>query len=273
MPIYKAAICLFFLFALPLCANSANVEQFLESHGATSDIAKRMLSGTVSLKGCAAYDGWLLCYEGRNYPNSAKNAQARQGISAGLGISVRNALYLDLAARVRAAGLINRQAVGQALLATQNRGDNALTGLEFTSYCRDDWCGAAAALPLSENEKSLPAIYARRPFIMEYCRTLLPEAQKLMAEKRHKEALIALKELHDLKFANIEAYLLAVEAFIANRQNEDAAKIAIELLDDFSGKMSVEEAETLGDLFMTLQMQDRAENAYLLASRLLTSGK
>lgn len=260
-PLFLACVCL----AVSASANAASPESFLREHHAPEDVITHMLNSYGQVRRCLSNDGQLLCLQGRSCPNVSSNARSRQAILQGLGLSVRNDVYVALTSKIKARHLLNGQAVSQAFLTGLNQGHITLTGVEWTTFCRGDWCGAIAAISLHVAEKEVPSIYEGRPFIVDYCQTLLPKARELMAKEKSAEALVVLKELYDLQFADIQAYLLTVQAFILEKQPAEAARIACELLDDFAHTMDAEQAEELGDILITLDMPDKAERAYNIA--------
>lgn len=260
-PIYKAFLCALFLgFAADSLA--ANPE-------APGAILERLLVGERAFDGCFAVGKRIACAKGKNFPGTATNPQARQAVLNGLAITARAALYNFLSGRAKAGNLRNENAVGRAVQKGQSDGAINLKGIKFASLCRGERCGAVAIAPLEASLKELRDIYETPEFITAYCRTLYPEASALMSEGKYGEALIRLKELHDLKFANVDAYLLACRAFIRENQPTEAEKIARELLADFAANLNADQAEELGDLFAALSRDGEAEKAYVLAGELL----
>lgn len=255
---------LFFVLAVSIPVDAASPENFLRNFGAPPEIAEKMLSGSAPCRECVVAKNYAICVRGKSYPNVSNNAVARQAVLQGEGIAVRRDLYSSLAGRIKAKNPLNVQAAGQALAENPNSGK--LIGLEFITFCRGNWCGAMAAAPLPQAEHALPHIYKERSFINQYCNTLLPRARELMAHNRSAEALDVLKEMHDLEFADIDAYLLATRAFIQEKQPVEAAKIARELLEDFAKKMDANQAEELGDMLLDMNLTKEAEHAYKLAS-------
>lgn len=251
--------------AVSSLAVAASPEQFLRRHNAPEEIIVQMLAEAGPIRRCLANDDQIICIIGRTCPNISTNPQARQAILQGLGIAVRNDLCAALTHRVQAANLRDEQVVGQTFLSGISNGNLKFEHIEFTSFCRENWCGAAAISPLHIAKTKLPPIYESPAFISAYCQHLLAKAAGALEKEESAGALAALKELVSLKFADVRAYLLAMKAFMAEKQPLDAAKIANELLDNFSQKLDPEQAEELGDMLVELDMPDKAVVAYNIA--------
>lgn len=246
-------------------AYAASPIDFLRENGAPDSIVQAMLNGIEPVNKCLVSDNRLLCVRGRNYPGVSTNAQSRQAILNNQGISVRNDLFSTLADIVKSERLLNRPAVGEALAKTAQQDHIRFSGVQFITFSQGNWCAAAASIPLLEIKNELSDIYSQQAFIDGYCTALFPKAKEFMARGENSKALVALKELHDLKFANIDAYILAIRAFINNEQPKEAQKIALELLADFRDTMTVAQAEELGDIFLSLNMSKEVEAAYHIA--------
>lgn len=246
-------------------AHAASPEEFLRANGAPPALASALLKGDAPVSRCLTSGDQLFCARGRNYPGIAANARSRQAVLQNLALQVRNDLFVALASVIRARNLRDEQAVGEAF-ARGCGGRIKTAGLQFTSFSRGDWCGAIASAPLPEMKKTLPPIYRQKSFVHSYCEALLPRARALLARGETERALAALKELHDLNFADIGAYLLAARAFMGAGQPEEAQKIALELLADFAAGMNAAQAEDLGDIFLGLGMDTEAGAAYRIAS-------
>lgn len=246
-------------YAAPLI----NPVDFMRLRNIPENLANAMLSANGPLNKCENTNKQLICVQGKLYPGVGKNAVARQGVLKNLELSVLQQLRLALAQAIPS-GLYNISVTGEALASPGAK--DALKGLEFINYCRSDWCGAIATVPLNEVKRELPQVYVRPEFVRDYCKLLLPIARKDFDRGDYKKALVALKELHDLKFANAEAYLLAVKAFTHENQTDDAKKIAREILEDLSDQMTAEQAEDLGNAFLEWNMEDNAIRSYQLAS-------
>lgn len=270
MGIYRSFLSLIlFGLAAASMANAAGLEDFPLLRHIPADIMSQIKAGSQTLERCFITANYLMCVQGKNFPGVSSNSQARQAVLNGLGVSARNSLYNFAVSKAEAENLKDGAAVRRTVNTERNKGNLKLRGMEFSGFCKGNWCAAIAALPYGEAAKELPKIYASPAFINAYCRTLMPEAVKLMEEGKYKEALLRLKELHDLKFADIDAYLLACRAFIVDMQANEAKKIALELLNDFPANMNAAQAEELGDIFIELKLDTEAEKAYKIAGGLL----
>lgn len=223
------------------------------------------------IKNCFNTSTHAICMEAGVYPNIQNNPLARVAVLKSLATSVKYALYSDVLKQVRAQNLNDPAAVTRAWLNGYEKNDSKflLKGVEFITEEDGNWCGAVAAVGMHGASQELRHTYKDPAFIKSYCATLLPTAQRLMREKNYGKALIILKELHDLKFANIEAYLLATQAFLKNGEAADARKIALEIFHDFKDKLTSGQAEELGDLLVELKCESEAEKSYKLAAERL----
>lgn len=267
-----AWLCVFaFIFALTAShAVAVSPADFLRANRIPPVLAEQLLTGDDAVSSCSANEGMLFCARGRHFPNITGNDLAREAVLKGLGISVRAALDKAVAQEVRARDLRNASAVGEALGRARAEGMVTLRGIRFTTFCRGDWCGAVAAVPLADAADELPPVYARPGFVDLYCAASLAAAQRRLAEGNFRVALPALKELYALRCGHIEAWLLAVEISIHEGERTEAAKIARELLEAPPGELDASGAEKLGDLFLELDMSVEAEKAFNLAAQLLT---
>lgn len=242
---------------------------FLRANRIPQALAAQMLSGAAPVDACAENEGVLFCARGRQFPRIAGNDLASEGVLKGLGLSVRAALDKALARRVPPRDLRDESAAGEALGRVRAAGGATLKGVRFTTFCRGDWCGAVAALPLEAAERELPQVYGSPGFVEAYCATVFPEARRQLEAGSHQEALAALKELRRLGCAPGEASLLTVEAYLRAGEEAEGAKIARELLEARPVALDAAGAEKLGDLFLELRMDAEAAKAFELASRLL----
>lgn len=266
MATFRPLLLALLLLVAPGYAHGSNLEQFMRNQHLPESIIYQMLQGENQIKHCLLSGDKMLCFQGKKFPGVSNNSQSRQAIRQGLALAVKNDLISALTTEIKADNLKNDEAISKTFIAANNQGLFDLRGIEFQTFCRGDWCGSIAAVPIKAAEKQLTDVYHQKPFIIDYCKMLLPKAKEFMTEGRYAAALIMLKELHDLKFADIEAYLLASKAFILENKPDDAAKITIELLEDFGQKLNSSQAEELGDLFVNLNMPEKAIASYEIAS-------
>lgn len=169
---------------------------FLHANRIPQALAAQMLSGAAPVDACAANEGVLFCARGRQFPHIAGNDLAREGVLKGLGLSVRAALAKALARQVPPRHLRDEDTVGKALGRVTTAGGVTLKGLRFITFCRGDWCGAVAVLPLAAAARELPQVYARPEFVEAYCGAALPAARQQLEGGKYRQALAALRELH-----------------------------------------------------------------------------
>lgn len=270
MRIYNIALALFvLLLPAPCRAGSSTMRDFILQRQGSEVQVRELCVGAGSVNMCTQTPTHLLCVHSGMYPNIGHNPQARIAIARSLALKAKMAVYAQLLQN-SPPHLLNTAGVRETYLQGVDRGQEGyvLKGVEFQTYAEDNWCGAIASAPLAA-EREIRKKCAEPGFIMDYCGTLYPCAISCMQEGKYREALTILKELHDLKYANIDAYLLTCEAFIKNNQPGEAQKIANELLADFYQSCTVQQAEQLGDIFLELGAAPEAEKSYVLAQELM----
>lgn len=266
MRIYRIGLFIFaFLIASALqMAEAGSLEEFLIARQTPNELIATLDKEKNDFGKCFETSTHLLCVQSKFYPGLDANALSRRAMLQGMAIRVKYALYQSLLAKNTAKNLVNKAEASHIYLAGIQNGNArfSLKGVEFQTEFANGVCQAAASIPLQSAGASLQAKMEEPFFIKEYCASLYPKAKQLMENGKYSQALGTLKELHDLKFANIDAYLLASEAFIANGQPVEACKIALELLADFKSQMTCAQADELGSLFIQLDMDKEAEKAY-----------
>lgn len=270
MRIYKISIVLItFLVVSAQCrAETTPLANFILSRQGSYDIVNQMEGNKNFVQKCFETTTHLICIESKYNPNLASNLLAKQSSLQGLALRIRHNLYVALLSKNKSKNLKNKNEAKAVYLAGVDSGNSnySLSGIEFQTAYHDGYCQGVASIPLNSSSDALQNKFKEPFFIKQYCSSLYPKAKKLMEAGESAKALITLKELHDLKFANIDAYLLAIQAFFDNHQPEEAKKIAIEILEDFEEKMSSKQAEELGDIFMKLKMEKEAIQSYNISS-------
>lgn len=264
MQIYKIVLILTLLAGIGNNAlASASLEEFVNSRGGSQQQASLANPGSI-YKGCFASENHLICLDCRNYPGLAGNLIARQAILQGLNLIVKSMVCNYAADQNRAENFRDQTAVKEVINELQPLGR-----IEFLSASEGNWAGAVAAIKRTTAKKELTEIYKAPAFKDAYGRLSLPAARDYMQTGEFKKALVILKELHDLKYANVEAYILAGEAFSASGDKIEALKLAKEVWETLRGQLDAHWAEQLGDLFKQLGDEDNAVAAYSLASEKL----
>lgn len=239
--------------------------QFLTAHAAPESMVAAIASGQT-IRQCQQAEAWLLCIEGQASPGVVGNAASRQALLKAWEIKTRNSMSSFLAEKVKAKNLQDARTVGQTLAKRQAK----IKGLEFLSFCENNWCGAIAAIRSEEAAKDLPPVYENAAFIRDYCKSRLEATKLLLQNGQGLEALTALKELHVLDDRNPAIDILAAQAFLLANRDTDALKIA-ENLYNSAKPMNVNQLEELGDLFLNLGHDKEALDLFTRASNLLTS--
>lgn len=100
----------------------------------------------------------------------------------------------------------------------------------------------------------------------EYCRFLYRElAEKEFRAGRYDEALPMFRNIHDLHWADVNAYLDASECFLRTGAEDDCSKLLRELKDALGDKMSSANFERAGELFMECRADDDAAESFRMA--------
>lgn len=254
------------LASAPVFGSGASMKDFMESHGVSQQIQNRVINSS-SFDGCFSTPDYFICAIKGKYANLESNALARQSVLNALAIKVRHALYVKMLDSSNLSAVKDKKEADSVYL-SQVGADNKkylLKGIEFGTYFANGVCHAYAASPINKSVDAIEKNLSSDFFINDYCKSFFIKAVDLMSKKDYSAALVILKELHDLHFADINAYLLASEAFFKTGQTVDALKIANEVMTEFSDKMNNEQAENLGDIFMDLKQDKEAQKAYEIA--------
>lgn len=265
--IFKGLLFLAFscLASAPSLADANTLEQFILQRQGTDAIAREAADSNRAFRDCFATSENLICVDARKYPNIQDNPNARLAILQGLAMSVKRDLYFALAKRSRAANLSSPGAASDAFAAAASRGDFLPPHVDFATFAEQNRLAAAASIHLGDAAPFMQQVYKKPEFVRLYCQTLYPKAEALMAKGSYSNALAILKELHDLRFANIDAYLLAAKAFYHDRQPTEAKKILEEISKDFADVLTPAQAEAAGDMFMELHCEAEAAQMYNLS--------
>lgn len=108
----------------------------------------------------------------------------------------------------------------------------------------------------------------------DYCRTLYKEcAQILFRNGFYSEALPMFRNIHRLRWANVEAYIDAAECFARTGEPDECVKLLKELLNTLQDKMSSDELTRAGRLFRRAGDRSSALSAFRLAQKRYRSGQ
>lgn len=259
-----ALLCAFLVVA-PAGAATGELEAFvLERNGTREDLAR--LRGH-SVDTCLSTPSHLLCVQTQNVPKSHGNPTVQQASLKILAHKVKRSLYAYCFSFVKNTGLRNSAAALDTYIRAADGAlpDLTLKGLETVSFAEGDNITAAAAVPLKQSVSSMERNILTKPFADRYCEHLLPKAKAEYHAGQYAEALVSLKEMHDLRWANAEAYILAAHAFLKIGNTADALKIALEVLALLTAQLTPDLAEHLGNIFLELGRDREAEQAYGIA--------
>lgn len=241
-----------------------SLSEFIRTRGGNEQQASLATVGG-NYKGCFSSHEYLLCLDNRTYPGIGRNVKARYAILQGLNVTIKNMVYNYAIYKNKAENFRDQEVVKKAIVKLHP----SLAGIEFLSRSSGDWAGAVAAIKRENAREEIEAIYAQPIFKDNYAQISLPVAKSYMDSRAYQDALFILKELHDLKFANAEAYILAGKAFMETGDKAEAKKLAKEVWETLHSQLNAEYAEQLGDLFQMLGEDKEAIDAYELASKRL----
>ena len=102
----------------------------------------------------------------------------------------------------------------------------------------------------------------------DYCRFLYKNRALILFEAgRYEEALPVFKNIHDFKWADVNAYLDASECFLRTGYSDDCKKLLTELILTLGEKMTSKNFQRAGKLFREAGDKDAAKNAFISARK------
>ena len=269
MRICSLVCALFLAFPVAAAAGAATgtLDAFVLERNGTREDAARLQGGNDTVDTCLATPSHLICVQARNIPNSRNNHTVQQAALKIQAHQVKHRLYGYCFAFLKNMQLQNNAAA----LATYIKGldgnmpEFVLKGLETASYADGDRITTVASVPHVQSLRNMEKTVQTRAFSEKYCENLFPEAKKQYLAGNYGAALVILKELHDLQWANAEAYILASHAFLKTGNTDDALKIAGEVLSLLAPQLTPELAERLGDIFLECGRDREAQQAFNIA--------
>jgi tetratricopeptide (TPR) repeat protein len=146
-------------------------------------------------------------------------------------------------------------------------------GTQSASDAQDGW-----SMSLVWMERKTAELYRASPPVSAdindgYCAELYARAKDDFDAGRYRDALPAFKQIHDLKWANVGAYLDAAECFLKNGEAQESVKLLRELLKELGGDMGTEELKHAGSLFREAGDKQSAFEAYVLARERYHEGR
>lgn len=108
----------------------------------------------------------------------------------------------------------------------------------------------------------------------DYCRMLYTECAKVLFRNGfYSEALPMFRNIHRLKWANVNAYIDAAECFLRTNQPSECAKLLTELISILEDKMTVDDFIRAGRLFRSSGDRKSALSAFKLAQKRYRQGQ
>lgn len=137
-----------------------------------------------------------------------------------------------------------------------------LPGVEFAAGGEGGAHWAVAAARPGEAAARIKANLDDPAFARLYCQNGFVRAKNAYRMQDYPHALRLLREAHRKGYANADAYVLLARVFAKLGQAGDAKAVAKEVLENLGGQLTPESAEELGDLFLELQCEPEAQQAY-----------
>ena len=259
------------LSVAPSWATVEGIKFYITKRGGTAELVTRWTNPRHTLNECAQTDKYMLCIRSRQVRFSHQDYRAEQVELKALSLQARHSLYLELVKKADHSKFKQEQHAEDVYMSRLKKNDSKfiLTNVEFFTAHHDNWFVAIASVPYRSSINKISYTYKSKYFSDAYSDNLYPIAIRLFNNNKYNEALIFLKEIHDLKRARADAYILASRTFFLVGKKEDAYRIAVEVLNDLDDQLTLELAEQLGDIFVDLGNIEMANSAFILASRKL----
>jgi tetratricopeptide (TPR) repeat protein len=225
--------------------------------------------------GVFEYGGVIYSFTALPLPRSADSYMAsvleRNALERGL-LTARRRLALHLAqGRIDRKRYPNEEALGSVLDARYLR--VKVRGVETASEAANGWAFALAWLSSGAPKAVEEAFPPEEELKEDYCATLYRPARALFEAGKYLEALPMFKNLHDLRWADIGAYLDAAECFLRTGESEECRKLLRELMLTLGGGMGSDDFARAGDLFQETGDRDAALSAFRKARERFREGK
>lgn len=255
------------LAATPFGVAAREFEDFILFRNGTEEKLIQLKSHKENIDDCFTTKSHLICVKSRNIPNSHNNPTVQNASIKILLHQIKKNIYMYSLKSINNLQLNNKPVAIDTYINLINANNKkfSLVGIESSNVVDEDLILAFASVQYKKFIKEIEESIHSKEFINEYCINQFIIAKKLYESGNYNNSLTILKELHDLKWANAEAYILASDVFLKTGNPADALKIAKEVLSDLSSQLSSELAENLGDIFLELGKDIEAEHAFNLA--------
>lgn len=252
-----------------------------ESHHSLSDVSKR------ALLSCASNDrnstGWtaeilsedtvyavetvpILKAQTKSAQNSNKNSAMRRSLSRA---TLHLAVFLDNG-KLDRKRFSNYDAANYALLMSYK--DRIKGGIQSFSRAVGDY---AVSLVWAKRENITAGNTAKYESHLtdDYCKYLYKTAADLFSAGKYDKALQTFHQIHYMSWANTGAYIGASACFLEMKQNDDAIKLASELVNVFSKDMTPDEMASAGKILFEAGEKDKGFSVLGTAYKMLKSSK
>lgn len=251
-----------------------------ESHLSISDEAKKVLISCVSNDRNST--GWtaeiksedtVYAVETLSIPkaqvksvqNSNNDSAMRRSLSRA---TLRLAVFLDNG-KLDRKRFSNHNAANYALLMSY-RG-RIKGGIQSFSKAIGDYAVSLVWVK-RENVKADNTAKSETQLADDYCKYLYKTATDLFNAGKYDEALQTFHQIHYMSWANTSAYLGASACFLEMKQNDDAIKLASELVNVFSKDMTPDEMASAGKILFEAGEKDKGFGILGTAYKMLKSG-
>jgi tetratricopeptide (TPR) repeat protein len=148
-----------------------------------------------------------------------------------------------------------------------------ISGIQSASEVTDGWVMALAWVTRGAGEVFRAALPFSEDINEKYCELLYSMTKRSFDAGRYSDALLAFKQIHDLKWSNIGLYLDTSDCFIKVNGKEDARKLLAELVSVLGDKMSSDDYVRAGTLFRAAGDRKSALSSFKKARELYHQGK
>lgn len=267
MPIFRLAVYLFAFMAwvVPAGAAQAGLTDFLRQRNAQDAEIQSLLAATEDRQSCFRSKSHLICVCAKKVNKS--DSRVELAVFKSLLVQARYQLARTVSKFIPETLYRNADAAASNFC-EQVKGENAnykLAGVESSTFKDGVQLFAVATIPLQGLPVNIEAISRSKQFSRDYCAYLFPRAKSRYEAGDYQGALEILKEAHDLQWARADAYIMAAHSFVMIGENEEASKIATEVLALLQPQLTSGLAEDLGNILLGLGKDEEAKQAFDIA--------
>lgn len=264
MPTFRAPLALCLLLAVPsLSAAAGTLPDFLLQKGVTQDAAAALAGAAGRQDACLVTGSHLVCVSS---DRTSGDPDIDSRLPRLLGVRARMSMYRHLVFRTGLIPFRHKELFWKACADEAKNGSKYLpSGIESSSMLSGGHACAAIAVPYGKALDEFGA-RARTSGRDDYCRTLLERAAELRKEGKPADAAAYLEDLAALDKESAQGRILLAGCLAEAGRTGLALERARSVLAAFRDRLSSEECESLGDVFLLLEQNSEAAECYELAS-------